>query len=122
MDQRLHDRLAIALPAKVVDFTDGRDLYDGHIVDVSPAGICVVMETELARGALVRVDFPEGSIFGNVAHVTQSGAAFRTGIEVFDVVLGRSDLARLIEETLGKTADRPLRIRAAPDWPTAIEL
>jgi hypothetical protein len=100
MDLRQHDRLRTQLEVRVVDMTWDEPAVRGEMVDVSSAGVCVVLPSELPYGDIVRVDFSEGSLFGQVIHVTPGQGGFRTGVEVFDVLLGTSELARLVQNAL----------------------
>lgn len=72
------------------------------MTDVSDAGVCVILPVAIEPGHLVRVEFSEGSLYGQIVHATSDGEEFRTGIEVFQVLLGNSDLARLLEHVMGK--------------------
>jgi hypothetical protein len=100
MDLRQHERLKTQLEVRVVDLTWDEPAVRGEMVDVSSAGVCVVLPSEMAHGDTVRVDFSEGSLFGQVVHVTPGQGGFVTGVEVFDVLLGTSDLARLVQNAL----------------------
>jgi hypothetical protein len=88
------------LEARVTDLNDNGPQRPGLLTDVSRGGVCVLLTDQFQPGDLVRVDFREGSLLGQVIHTAMESAGFRTGIEVFDVLLGNSDLARLIEQTL----------------------
>ena len=100
MDRRLRERLLLNLEARVMNLSCEGRLEEGQLVDVSEAGVCVRLLAPLAAGDVVRVDFSEGTLFGQIVHVTAEGSRFRTGIEVFEVLLANSDLSRLIQRTL----------------------
>ncbi len=110
MDLRQHDRLKTQLEVRVTDLNWNGLSVRGEMVDVSPAGVCVELPSEMAHGDMVRVDFSEGSLLGQVIHVTPGQRGFSTGVEVFDVLLGTSDLARLVQMALRPEAEEaPVR-------------
>lgn len=111
MNRRVHDRLTINLEARVIDLNCDGASEDGELLDVSEAGVCVLLGVPLVPADLVRVEFSEGTLFGQVAHVTADATNYRTGIEIFEVLLGSSDLSRLIQRFLGL----PGPVRAARD-------
>ena len=102
MNQRLYERFQIQLDAKVMDITNEGQSDGGRLVDVSRGGMCVELAHPVELGNVVRVDCSEGSFFGQVMHATRNGSGFRIGIDVFNVLLGRSDLSRLIERALAQ--------------------
>ena len=109
MDRRLHERLTLDLEARVTDLNDTGPQRDGRLTDVSRSGVCVTLSDRFKAGDLVRVDFMEGRLLGQVIYTAVEGSGFRTGIEVFDILLGNSDLSRLIQQTLevSRPADAP---------------
>ena len=111
MDRRTHDRLTTKLEVRVIDLNCDGAAEFGEMIDVSESGVAVVTLHPLPVGALVRVEFSEGTLFGQIVHVTPEETTFRQGIEIFDVLLGGSDLARLIRRMLAL----PLPVRAAGD-------
>ncbi len=100
MDQRLHERFPIELEARLIDLTGEGKSEGGRLMDVSQGGVCVELTDPVPVGNIVRVDFSEGSLFGQVVHATNEASCFRIGIEVFSVLLGGSDVAQLIKYTL----------------------
>jgi PilZ domain len=100
VDRRLRERLRLNLAAQLNDLSGDGGSEHGRLIDVSDAGVCLTLAAPLVAGTMVRVDFCEGSLFGQIMHVTPEGDSFRAGIEVFDVLLGNSDLSRLIQHTL----------------------
>ncbi len=106
MDFRQHERFRTSFPVCVVNLKWEEPPVKGDMVDVSAAGVCVVTPSELEMGTVVRVDFSEGSLFGQVIHITPGGGGFRTGIEIFDALLEKSDLAQLVEEALHSDSEK----------------
>lgn len=115
MNRRVHDRLTIKLEARVCDLNCEGASEVGELLDASESGVCVILTVPLVPGDLVRIEFSEGTIFGQVAHVTAEDETYRTGVEVFEVLLGCSDLSRLIQKTLGLPGPaRAARHRTGP--------
>ena len=100
MDSRLYDRLTLNLPAQITNLTRDEGPVDGELIDISASGVCVRAASPVAPGDLVRVDFSDGSLFGQIVYANPESPTLRCGVEVFDVLLGMSDLSRLIEQTL----------------------
>lgn len=117
MDRRLHDRLPLNLEARVINITESGRRDAAVLSDVTAAGICLRMSAPASVGDLVRVEFPEGTAFGQVIYMTAESSGFRCGVEVFDVLLGESDLARLIQQTLRPDTSDP---RPAAEPPQAL--
>jgi hypothetical protein len=90
---------------RIQDLTWESPSVRGEMLDVSAGGVCVVLPNEMTLGDTVRVDFSEGMLFGQVIYVNATGEGYRTGIEIFDVLLEKSDLARLVEHALHSDAD-----------------
>ena len=105
MDRRLEDRLPVELEARVTDMAGQNLSVRGRMTDASEKGVCLMLPIGFDQGQLVRVEFADGSLFGQVVHSTADGDEFRTGIEVFEVLLGQSDLALLLERALGKAGN-----------------
>jgi hypothetical protein len=96
-DQRVEKRLVVRVEARVSDLTSGVKYDDAKLLDVAQLGICVLLPEAPAIGNLVRIDFPDGTIHGQIVHVTPDERGYRVGVNVFQVLVGRSDLSRLVE-------------------------
>jgi hypothetical protein len=74
------------------------DLDDiGNIV----SGICASLSMRLAVGATVKVQIHDCALFGHVIYCDEE-PAFRTGIEIVRVLIGESDLSRLVNAILAE--------------------
>ncbi len=102
MNQRLHERIHVELEASVIDLTLEGKSEGCRVLDVSRGGVCIQLPAPVPLGNVVRVDCVEGSFFGQVIHSTADASGFRIGVEVFNVLMGSSDLARLIERTVSQ--------------------
>jgi PilZ domain len=72
----------------------------GTMRDISNSGLCVVTPLPLTPGDMVRLDVAESVLFGIVTHATAEGADWRTGIEIERVLIGDSDLSRVLHLVL----------------------
>lgn len=100
MDRRIHERRWAHFQAQVVDLSTPEVSTSGPVADISESGIGVELPLPFAPGAIVRINIDDCVLFGFVAHSTPEGNTFRTGIEVVEVLIGTSGLARLLQATL----------------------
>jgi hypothetical protein len=99
MDERLDHRYPASLDVVLTlltGLTDPAQTCLGQLSDISKSGLSIVAPVHLAPGALVKVDFADSTLFGYVVHSNPQEEAFRTGIEVERVLLGGTDLSRLL--------------------------
>jgi hypothetical protein len=68
--------------------------------DISESGVCVVAPLPLSAGDIVRLDVQDSVLFGMVTYAESEEAGWRTGIEVQRVLLGGSDLSKLLQNAL----------------------
>lgn len=85
-----------------MDLTNEDSAITCQLVDASAQGLCILTPHTVPPGHIVRIDFSEGTVFGQVVHSMNDGTQFRTGVEVFDILLGSSSLAQLLSQVLGK--------------------
>jgi hypothetical protein len=102
MDRRLKQRYPTNLAAIVTDIASPDRVASGQIVNVSQSGICASLSRRLAVGATVKVQIGDCYLFGHVIYCDDE-PAFRTGIEIVRVLIGESDLARLVNAILTET-------------------
>ena len=103
MDRRLHNRALADLDVQVVRFRKQDQFVSGRLEDISESGLCVILPCELVQDELVRLEAADCTLFGHVVYCTWQRNAFRTGIEVERVLLGNTDLAKLLRTTLQDT-------------------
>jgi hypothetical protein len=113
MDRRLHDRYPVNLEATVTDIAVQNHAAPGRIVDISQAGVCALLSLELATGAIVKVQIGDSALFGQVTYCNREGESLRTGIEVVRVLIGESDLSRVVNAMLAELMPSTPGIRAA---------
>ena len=102
MDWRLDERYPTNLAATVTDIAAPDRVASGQIVNVSHAGLCANLSMRLALGTTVKVQIDDCKLFGHVIYCDEE-PAFRTGIEVVRVLIGESDLSRLVNAIIAET-------------------
>lgn len=116
MDRRLYERYAVDLQATISDLAASERVTSGQIVDISQSGLCAVVPLPLATGAIVKVEIGDCALFGHVTYCQLDGPSFRTGIEVVQVLIGSSDLARLVNALLTESMPSTPGIRSVDSW------
>ena len=99
MDRRLEERYQTNLAAIVTDIAAPDRVASGRIVNVSQSGICASLSMQLAVGATVKVQIHDCKLFGHIIYCDEE-PAFQTGIEIVRVLIGESDLSRLVRAIL----------------------
>jgi hypothetical protein len=100
VDRRFDPRYVTDLDVHVTKLTHPAWSGHGQIADISHSGICVTAPFELAAGDVVHLEIDDSNLFGFVVHASAEGAGFRAGIEIQRVLLGGSDLSRVLTQTL----------------------
>jgi len=86
----------------VTDIAAPDRVASGQIVNVSHASLCANLSMRLALGSTVKVQIGDCRLFGHVTYCDEE-QLFRTGIETVRVLIGESDLARLVNAILAET-------------------
>jgi PilZ domain len=100
MDRRVHERHLTDVQIRVTAISSEDASASGDAFDVSESGIGVYLPLLFAPGTAVRINIADSLLFGVVTHSAPERSFFRTGIEVWQVLLGSSDLADLLKATL----------------------
>jgi hypothetical protein len=109
MDRRLDERHQATGDITVTDIAKPERVASGRIVDISEAGICAGLSLRFDVNMPVKVQLGDCSLFGHITYCTEGSSAgseaapFRTGIEVARVLVGQSDLSRLIRAVLAES-------------------
>jgi hypothetical protein len=74
--------------------------YSGYLADVSKSGLCVMLPQRLGEGEVVQLEIADSHLFGFIVHAGPEGDAFRAGIEIQRVLMGGSDLSRILHMAL----------------------
>jgi len=101
MDRRLDERYRTNLAATVTDIAAPDRVASGQIINVSQGGVAANLSMRLATGAIVKVQIGDCTLFGEVAYCDEE-PSFLTGIEIVRVLIGESDLSRLVQAILAE--------------------
>ena len=100
MERRQHPRRLADLDIRVTDLHAGLT-YAGHVADLSRTGLGVFLASQLPDGTPLRLEAADSVLYGFVvSSVTQEDARVRTGIELQQVLIGATDLSRVLEHNL----------------------
>jgi hypothetical protein len=112
MERRFEERRPCNLDARLTGLKNG-DTGSGRITDISQSGICIVSPLQFERGDIVQLDLADSRVFGHTAYCQAEASLFRTGIEVVQVLVGGTQLTRLLGTIL---------VDAAPAVPEPTEI
>jgi hypothetical protein len=121
MERRLDERYQANMDVTVTDIAAPDRTASGRIVDISQSGVCANLSLRFGPGAIVKAQLSDCVLFGHVIDCAQidpgqidhnQGQSFRTGIEVVRVLIGDSDLARLVNAVLAEKMPATPGIRA----------
>jgi hypothetical protein len=101
MDRRLDERYQTNLAVTVTDLETPDRVASGRIVNVSESGACAELSMRMTPGATVKVAIGDCVLFGHVTYCDEE-RSFRTGIEIVRVLIGQSDLSRLVNAILAE--------------------
>jgi hypothetical protein len=102
MDRRLDARYQTNLAATVTDITSLDRVASGQVVNLSRDGACAILSMRLEPDTIVKLEIDDCTMFGHVTYC-EDEPAFRTGIEIVRVLIGESDLSRLLNVILLET-------------------
>ncbi|MCU1339215.1 MAG: hypothetical protein JWO19_4796 [Bryobacterales bacterium] len=103
MDRRLRNRSLADLDVQVVRLRKQQHSVPGRLEDISETGLCIILPCEFWPEELVKLEAADSTLFGHVVYSTWKRNAFRTGIEIEQVLLGGTDLAQLLGTVLRNT-------------------
>jgi hypothetical protein len=100
VERRFDQRLPTDLDVHVTRLTHPAWSGYGQLADISKSGLSVTAPFELAEGDIVQVEIGDSNLYGFVVHASQEGIVFRAGIEIQRVLIGGSDLSRVLHLAL----------------------
>lgn len=103
VDRRLHNRALADLDVEVTRLRKQEQRIPGRLADISETGLCLILPCELRVEELVRLETADSTLFGHVVYSKWKRNAFRTGVDVEQVLLGGTDLAKLLHAVLRNT-------------------
>src|SRR5450631_4176846 len=99
MDLRIHERHLAHFQVRVTDLARTEMSASGEGIDISESGIGVYLPLKFTPGSVVELNINDSALFGLVTYSTPERSFFRTGIEVWQVLIGRSELAETLKAT-----------------------
>ena len=103
MDRRIHERHLAHLQVRLTDLATPEVSASGEGIDISESGIGVYLPLKFVPGSVVEMNINDSQLFGVVTHSMPERSFFRTGIEVWQVLIGRSELAEILKAILQET-------------------
>jgi len=100
MDRRIHERHLAHFQVRLTDLASPEVSASGQGIDISESGIGVYLPLKFSPGSVVELSINDSALFGVVTHSVPERSFFRTGVEVWQVLIGRSEIAELIKATL----------------------
>jgi hypothetical protein len=100
VDRRFEQRHQIDMDVRVTRLTHPPQTGQGQVADISNSGVCVKAPFELAAGDIVQLEMADSNLFGFVVHASREGTAFRAGIEIQRVLIGGTDLSKILQLAL----------------------
>ena len=100
MERGIQERHLARFQVRVTDLASPELSASGQGIDISESGIGVYLPLKFTAGSAVELKINDSALFGVVTHSIPERSFFRTGIEVWQVLIGRSELAELLKETL----------------------
>ena len=102
MDLREHPRLgANLIPVQVTGLEDLPLRTSGRIINVSRKGLRLQTAEPISPGAFLRLDFDDATIFAETRYCRLEDDGYAVGLFVEEVLVGTSDLARLVASLAG---------------------
>jgi len=102
MERRFDPRFPVDLEIGITDLNNSAEPVIGTLINISESGICVFLPEYKAAGAMVKLDFADTVLYGQVAYAYEEEDRFRTGIAVERVLVRASDLTSILESLLGQ--------------------
>jgi hypothetical protein len=103
MERRFNGRYRTDFQVILRIVHSGQSVGPLPVSDMSESGVGMLLPVQLAPGDAVRLVIADSTLYGFIVYSKPEGSQFRTGIEVQRVLLGGTDLSRLLRQTLGET-------------------
>jgi hypothetical protein len=103
MDRRIHERQLVHFQVRLTDIARPEVSASGEGIDISESGIAVYLPLKFSPGSAVELNIDDSTLFGVVTHSMPERSFFRTGGEVWQVLIGRSVLAEHLKARLQAT-------------------
>jgi hypothetical protein len=103
MDRRIHERRLAHLAVRLTNLARSEMSASGEGIDISESGIGVYLPLKFIPGTVVELNINDSALFGVVTYSIPERSFFRTGVEVWQVLLGHSELAEQLKAMLQET-------------------
>ena len=100
MDRRIQARHLARFQVRLTDLASPELSASGQGIDISESGIGVYLALKFTAGTAVELNINDTSLFGVVTYSAPERSFFRTGVEVWQVLIGRSEMAELFKVIL----------------------
>jgi hypothetical protein len=111
MERRFDTRFPSDLQIRLTDVDNESESATGTLLDISISGICVLLPVLKPAGVLVKLEFAETVLYGQIAYSHEENGSFRTGVAVERVLVRASDLSHILESLLEDAEPRVVPIR-----------
>jgi hypothetical protein len=98
LDQRQYQRHELRRSAIVSVFGATSEVLRGEIQNVSHGGSQIRLEQRLRSGSLVRIEYDDNLILGEVVYAQRERADWLVGVRVEHALWGLTALAKTLEE------------------------
>ncbi len=112
MERRLDERYYTDLDVIVTDVDAPDRVTTGRIFDISRSGIRADLPLRYAPGTSIRAQVGPNTLFGHVVYCDDYENFFRTGIEVAHVLVGESDLSKLVRAVQAASPVKTGRVKS----------
>ena len=111
MERRGNTRIAASqvIPVQVIGLGDLELLTSARIVNVSPNGLRVSTSEAIPVGSFLRLEFDDAPIFAEVRYCEREKHAYGIGLYVEEILIGTSELARLVASLIGDNPEQTQR-------------
>lgn len=111
MERRGNTRIAASqvIPVQVIGLGDLQLLTSARIVNVSPNGLRLTTSEAIPAGSFLRLEFDDATIFAEVRYCEREKHAYGIGVYVEEILIGTSELARLVASLIGDGPEQAQR-------------
>ncbi len=97
MEHRMHERLPADIEARVINLSKPAQAGTCWMLDASKSGIALLTRLPIEEGDMLHIEVSGGDMYGHVVYAQVDDGLYRIGVDVEQVLVGESDLCRLVE-------------------------
>jgi len=102
MEQRENPRFPVHVEVRYTVLGDAPQTCTGYACDVSERGLRLVTETDLQPGVFLRIELDDSTLFAEVKYCAPWMDIHVAGVYVEEVLLGVSELSKLVMATMSQ--------------------